>query len=102
MSAGDVIVQADGAYVDVGDGRLLRLTGCARVTTNSGCVVRWPARNTTVVAPIDPFLHCNMRDAVLMAIAIMRGGITFAQLSSIAPGVATILQNQGVTEGAVD
>lgn len=102
MAAGDVIIQADGAYVDVGDGRLLRLTGAPRVTTNSGAVVRWPARNTTIVAPIDHGQTFNMRDAVMMAIAIMRSGVTFAELQAIAPGVAAVLQGQGVTEGAVD
>lgn len=102
MAAGDVVLQADGAYADVGDGRLLKLNAIATQTPNGGLVCRFPPRTTTIVAPRDNRLAFNMRDLIMTALAITHGGLTYAELQLVAPGVATILQNQGVLEGTSD
>lgn len=102
MSAGDVVLQADGAYADLGDGRLLRLNAIATQTPNNGLVCRFPPRVTTILAPRDNRRAFDMSDVLMTAIAITHGGLTYAELSLVRPGVATFLQNQGVLEGTPD
>jgi hypothetical protein len=101
MAVGDVLLQADGAYVDAG-GHLVKLNGIPRQTANNGLVVRWAPGNTTIVAARVNAACFDMRSVALMAIAIARGGLTYAELSAVAPGVATFLQGQNVVEGAQD
>ena len=102
MAAGDVVLQADGAYVDAGDGRLVRINGIFSATPNNGAVIRVPPRNTTILSVRDNRRSFDMSDVVMMAIAISHGGLTYAELSAVRPAVATFLQNQGVVEGTSD
>lgn len=95
-----VFVQADGIYYDDGVNPEIKLEGVARLDANGNVTVRFPMRDVVVRAPLQPQHAIDMSDILRCAIAIARGGLTYAQLAAVRPGVA-FLQNQGVVEGSV-
>ena len=100
-----VIVRADGAYLVEGS-REVFLGGIARVTASGAVVVRYPARDVTVVEPIVHGRHIDMSDLVLCIVAVVLGGLTVAEIQAVRPAVAaaaqTYLTNNGLSPGAVD
>jgi hypothetical protein len=99
-----VIVQKDGIYYDDGAGHEVLLEGASRVNANGSVTVRFPARDVVVREAFEPQHAIDMSDILRWGGARppARGGLTYAQLSSVRPGVATFLQNQGVVEGSVE
>jgi hypothetical protein len=102
-----VNVHADGAYlVDPASGREIPITGAIVVANADGSLTLRlaPADNTVVVA-VDPNQAYDMTNFARLVIAVVRGGLTIAQIQAVRPGVATLVQtyltNNGLTPGAV-
>lgn len=86
------IVQDDGVYVDIG-GHEIQLLDCVpRVNADGMLTIRIPARSVTVRAPIDPNRTFDMTDFARLVIAVVRGGLTIAQIAAVRPGVAVAVQ----------
>jgi hypothetical protein len=99
-------VRADGVYLVLGTGQEIFLGGNARVTSSGAVVVRFPARDVTVITPIDAGHHVDCSDLQIAILAVVRGGVPLATISATRPAVATAVQtfmtNNGLTAGAID
>jgi hypothetical protein len=87
----NVIVRADGAYVVV-NGQEVYLDGVTRVTNGGGVVVRFPARDVTVVEPMTVGRHLDCSDFQKCLFAVMYCGVTLAQIAAIRPAMAAAVQ----------
>ena len=102
-----VYVQEDGVYVDFGHGCEEKLDPCAALVNADGSVtVRFRAADVVVRAPMDHFRAIPMGAAFieLLKIAVVRGGLTLAEIAQVRPAVAaaiqTFLTNNGLTPGS--
>ena len=98
-------VREDGPYVVIPGGREVLITEAVPfIAADGSLVIRIPARDVNVIAPIVPELHYDMTDVVRLVIAVVRGGLTIAQISAVRPNVATAVQtfmtNHGLVAGS--
>lgn len=97
------IVRDDGPYAVI-NGREVYLDGVlANVLPDGSLVIRAAARDVTVAAPIIPERHIDFTDVVLCITAVVKGGLTIAQIAAVRPGMAvavqTFMTNHGLVAG---
>lgn len=102
--AARIAIQADGAYVVDDDGREIKLPGGAVVNPNGSVTIRVSDDDVDVRAPIEVFRCYDMngntaRKLRILAALVTRGYLTLEQIAAVRPGVAAVLQSQGVTNG---
>jgi len=98
----NVYVQDDGVYIDFGDGRENKLDPCvALVNADGSLTVRFRSSDVTVRQPIDHFRAIPMGAAYveLLKLAVLRGGLTVAEINQVRPAVAAVIQNWLTTNG---
>lgn len=96
-----IIIQDDGAYVVAPDGREVPLDGAIVVmNANGGVTLRFPPVDVTVRAqPVHARMYDFRGQVLRLAIAVARGGLSIAEISAQAPGMAALVNNLLTTNG---
>lgn len=95
----NVYIQDDGVYVDTGHGSELRLDGSVLVNADGSVTVRFKPGDVTSRLALDHLRSIDMRDLALLKLAVVRGGLTVAEINQVRPALATAIQNYLNTNG---
>lgn len=96
-----IVVQDDGAYLVAPDGREMPLDGAiVLINANGGITLRFPPSDVTVRAqPVHARMYDFRGQVLRLALAVARGGLTIAEISAVAPGMAAVVNNLLTTNG---